>query len=98
MVGAGALQLVSLLREALNRVLGLPELAASLAGLRPRKKLRLRVVILRDGEGTPVAAEDDVEAVIAETRDVLAREAGTELVPVDGRRGREMRLLARSAR
>ena len=82
---AALLQLASALRELASRVVGLPDLLATCAGFRPPKKLRLRVMILRDRDGRPVAGKEDVEEAVAEARRVLDREARVELVPVDGR-------------
>ena len=66
-LAAGSLQGLSLLRAGVNRVIGLPDLLASLAGLRPSKRLRLQVILLRDEEGEPVAPLAEVEAALAET-------------------------------
>ena len=81
----GAFQLASLTREAVNRVLGLPDAVATIAGFRPAKKLRLRLVILRDGDGDPVATEEDLGEAVAEARRVLEREARIRLVPAGDR-------------
>lgn len=68
---AGLAQTGNVLKEAGNRVVGIPDAALSLAGLRRLKKLRLRVCILRDEDGTPVAVSADLEPALAETRRVL---------------------------
>ena len=84
MVAAAALaQAGSLAREAIDRLLALPELALTLAGRRAPKRLRLRVVILRDEAGDPVVAEQAVDAAIADARRVFAGEAGVDLVPLE---------------
>ena len=83
-VGGGVHQLGSFGREAVSRVLGVPEFVASLAGSRRRKQLRLRIVILRDERGQPVVSDGAVEEALEETRRVLEREAGTRVVAVDG--------------
>jgi hypothetical protein len=83
-LAAGSAQAVSLLREILSRVVGLPDFLASLAGGTRRKKLRLRIVVLRDADGRPVAAQDEVAAAVEETTRLLAREAGTDVVAADG--------------
>ena len=80
-LAAGSLQGLSLLRAGVNRVIGLPDLLASLAGLRPSKRLRLQVILLRDEEGEPVAPLAEVEAALAETARVLELAARTQLVP-----------------
>ena len=80
-LAAGSLQGLSLLRAGVNRVIGLPDLLASLAGLRPSKRLRLQVILLRDEEGEPVAPLAEVEAALAETARVLELAARTGLVP-----------------
>jgi hypothetical protein len=84
-VTAALLQAASALKEAGNRVISLPAFVAGLAGTLVDKKLRLRVVILRDGEGNAVASEDEVRPAIVEAQRVLARRAGIAIVPA-GRR------------
>jgi hypothetical protein len=80
LLAAGLFQGANVLKEAANRIVGVPEMALSLAGSRRRKRLRLRVCILRGEDGTPVAAPGDVEAALAETRRVLDL-YGIEVVP-----------------
>src|SRR5918996_3535702 len=79
---AGFGQVASVVKEAANRVVGVPDMALSFAGSRRRKKLRLRVCILRDEEGNPVATPADVEPALAEARRVLAL-YGIELLPAE---------------
>ncbi len=74
----------SLVREVGNRFLGLPELVGTLAGLRAGKKLRMRIVVLRDGDGQPMVSEDELRPALEETTRVLAREAGVAVEPLDG--------------
>jgi hypothetical protein len=78
---AGVFQFVSLAREVIDRVLSIPDAAASLAGVRPAKKLRVRVVVLRDGEGSAVAERAHVDEALAEAQRVLKREAAVDLLP-----------------
>ncbi|MBW3593463.1 MAG: matrixin family metalloprotease [Actinobacteria bacterium] len=86
MVAAAAFaQVGSLGREALDRLLALPELALSLAGRRTPKKLRLRIVVLRDEDGRTVAGASDVAGAIADARAVFAEEAAVEIVALDGK-------------
>jgi Matrixin len=80
---AGLAQGANVLKETANRVVGVPDAALSLAGSRRRKRLRLRVCILRDERGTPVAAPGDVEPALAEARRVLALQA-IEVVAAGG--------------
>jgi hypothetical protein len=87
-VTAGLLQAASALKEAGNRVLGLPAFVAGLAGASADKKLRLRVVILRDGDGNAVATEDELQPAIVEAQRVLQHGAGIAILPA-GRRGIE---------
>jgi hypothetical protein len=77
---AGFGQVTSVLKEAANRVVGVPDMALSFAGSRRRKRLRVRVCILRDEAGKPVVAPAAVEPALAETRRVLAL-YGIELLP-----------------
>jgi hypothetical protein len=77
----GVAQGANVLREAGNRVVGIPEVAASLAGKRRPKKLRVRVVILRDEQGKPVATPEQVEPSLVEARRVLREQLAVDLVP-----------------
>jgi hypothetical protein len=81
-VDAGLAQAANILRETVQRLLGLPELAGTLAGSRRRRSLRVRVLILRDETGKPVATPEDVEPALAEARRVLLEQAAIELLPV----------------
>jgi hypothetical protein len=81
LLATGLTQGLNVLRETGNRVVGIPELAGSLAGSRRPKKLRIRVVILRDEQGRPVAGADDVEPSLAEARRVLRETLAVDLVP-----------------
>jgi hypothetical protein len=74
-------QATNVLRETGNRLVGIPELAASLAGTRRPKTMRVRVLILRDERGRPVATPADVEPALAEARRVLRAQAAIELLP-----------------
>jgi hypothetical protein len=84
-VAGGASQAGSLLRAGVNRILGIPELIGSLAGLRAEKRLRIRVVVVRDEEGEPILAEDALADALAETERVLRAEAGIRVEPLAGR-------------
>jgi hypothetical protein len=80
-VDAGLAQAANVLRETGHRLLGVPEVAGTLAGTRRRKTLRVRVLILRDEQGKPVATPEDVEPALAEARRVLREQAAIEIVP-----------------
>jgi hypothetical protein len=81
LLATGFTQGLNIIRETGNRVVGIPELAGSLAGSRQPKKLRIRVVILRDEQGRPVAGADDVEPSLAVARRVLRETVAVDLVP-----------------
>jgi hypothetical protein len=80
---AGLAEAVNVVRETGNRLVGIPEVAGTLAGSRRPKKLRARVAILRDEEGKPVATPADLEAALEETRRVLRDALAVDLVPAD---------------
>jgi hypothetical protein len=82
---AAGLQGVSLARAVVSRVLGLPDLLAALAGWRPAKKLRIRVVVLRDERGAPLVGKDAVQESLTEAGRVLEREARVALVSAGDR-------------
>ena len=79
-VEAGLAEAANVLREAGHRLAGVPEIAGTLAGSRRPKLLRLRVLILRDEQGSPVATPEDVAPALAEARRVLREQAAIELL------------------
>jgi Matrixin len=81
LLATGLSQGANVLREAGNRVAGIPEIAGSLAGSRRPKKLRIRVVILLDEQGKPVATPGDVEPSLVEARRVLRETLAIDLLP-----------------
>lgn len=58
----GASQATNVIKESLKRLSGLVELGANAVGVQPYKQLRLRVVVLRDEQGEPLCAVQDVLA------------------------------------
>ena len=79
---AGVLvQLFNLLKELVHRLLKLPEFVLCLVGVRPSKIMRLRVVILRDEQGLPLAREELVMQAVYETIRIFANGAQVQVVP-----------------
>jgi hypothetical protein len=78
---AGLAEAANVLRETGHRLVGAPEMAGALAGSRRPKRLRVRVLILRDERGKPVATPEDVEPALAEARRILGEQAAIELLP-----------------
>lgn len=74
-------QVFNLIKETLNRLIKLPDLFLALIGIRPNKKLRLRIVILRDERGLPVAGNEAVTPVYDEVRRLLAQQARVLVEP-----------------
>lgn len=80
----GALaQIVNILKETLNRLIGLLDILFYFAGFRPVKKLRLRVVILRDENGQPLVDPAKVEASVVEANRVFELVAQTRIVAAE---------------
>ena len=79
-----AAELANLLKEVLNRALGLVDFVGCLLGWLPPKKLRLRVAVLQDEAGNPLADESVVDLAVAEATRVFWQEAHTRIVPVGG--------------
>jgi len=77
----GITQGANVLREAANRLAGVTEVVASLAGSRRRRVLRLAVLVLRDEEGAPVATESRVRRTLDEAARVFREQAGVDLLP-----------------
>lgn len=78
-------QSINFIKEAFNRLFGIFDLFMSLFGVQPTKKLRLRIVILRDERGLPVMDEPAAHRAYEETARILGRAAQVELVPVGWR-------------
>lgn len=74
-------QLFNILKEIFNRIIKLPELILTLMGVRFNKKLRLRIVVLRDERGLPLIRNEDVLPAFEEARRILARTAGVVVEP-----------------
>jgi hypothetical protein len=74
-------QAFNLIKEVLNRLFKLPDLFLALIGIRPTKKLRLRIVILRDERGLPVAGNEAVMPVYEEVRRILGQRARVMVEP-----------------
>jgi len=74
-------QLFNILKEIFHRTLKLPELTLTLFGFRAAKKLKLRVVVLRDERGRPVAGTGDVMPAYEEARRILALACGVAVEP-----------------
>src|SRR5690606_4379399 len=69
-------QVFNILKEIFHRTLKFPELLLTLLGLRFTKKLKLRVVVLRDERGLPLVSNDEVIPAFEEARRILARTCG----------------------
>ena len=78
-------EIFNLLKEVLNRTAKTPELLLTLAGLRTTKKLLLRVVVLRDERGLPLASNEEVLPAYEEARRILSRMAGVTVEPAGWR-------------
>ena len=74
-------QLFNILKEIFHRVLKFPELVLTLFGFRAPKKLKLRVVVLRDERGVPLARNEDVLPAFEEAQRILARRCGVIVEP-----------------
>lgn len=82
-VSSVARQGVGLVKEAANRIVGIPVFVLSWAGVQWPMKMRLRVVILRDGNNDLVADPAAVRPSIEEAREIFEREANVRIQPVD---------------
>ena len=81
---AGTLtQGANILKETVNRVPGLFEVAANLMGIKPFKQLKVRVVILRDETGKPLATPAEVIPSLEESERILALQANVRLTAAE---------------
>lgn len=69
-----------LLFEVVWRIVGLPELVLGLFGVERMKRLGICIIILRDQNGDPVAAEADLDSAIAAAQRIFADAANVNLV------------------
>lgn len=90
LVDGAVAQSLNVLKETANRVPGLVDTAASFVGLRPYKKLLLRVVVLRDEEGHALAPDEavipsflEIQRIFMEQARVRVLPAGTMVVTLD---------------
>jgi hypothetical protein len=90
LLGGALTQSFNVLKETANRIPGLVDTAASVAGVRPFKKMLMRVVILRDEEGNALAPDEavipsflEIQRVFLEQARVRVLPAGTMVVTLD---------------
>lgn len=84
-IAAGAELFWNLVKWGLHRLIGLLEMLGSFLGIRFMKKLRVRVVILRDANGVPIAQRSAIEAVVQLADEVFRDEAKVKLASAGGR-------------
>lgn len=82
--GAGLGLITNIVKNALSHLLGLPEMVALYLGWLPEKKMRLRVLILNDENGKPVATRARVEAAVSIAQSTLKRELNVKVIGVNG--------------
>jgi len=78
-------QVWNVIKEVVNRLIKLPELALTLAGFRFGKKMKLRIVVLRDERGLPLISDDEARPAFEEARRIFARMAGVDVQPAEWR-------------
>ena len=74
-------QSVNVVKEMVKRVLALPDSVGHLAGIQAYKTLRIRVVILRDETGRPLAAVEEVMPSLDEAQRIFSEQAHVRLLP-----------------
>jgi hypothetical protein len=79
----GLKQVVNVVKTVINRVLGILDFIGSLIGIQPRKRIRVRFIVLADETGTPLLMASDLAASIASMDDVFRKECNTRLKPKD---------------
>ena len=82
-IGGGLGQGARVIAESGNRLVGGADLVLNLAGWQFPKNLRLRVVILRDEKGQPLAEAQAVLPSILEMAAIFRRVAKVSLLPAD---------------
>ena len=74
-------QSLNVLRETAKRALTLPDFVGHMAGIQPYKTLRVRVVILRDEAGRPLAQVEEVTPSLDEAKQIFSEGAHVRLLP-----------------
>lgn len=78
-------EIFNILKEVANRVVKFPELLITLLSVRFPKKLKLRIVVLRDERGVPLATNEEVLPAFDEARRILGRAAGVSVEAAEWR-------------
>ncbi|MBV8882218.1 MAG: hypothetical protein JO332_19840, partial [Planctomycetaceae bacterium] len=81
-VGRALCQIWKIALEVVYRVAGLFDMLLGAIGLRPEKKLRVAVVLLKDGSGTPVVAPASVVDELQAAIDIYSDQANVRVVPM----------------
>ena len=81
-LGRALRQIWSIGLEIVYRILGLFDLLLGAIGLRPEKKLRVAVVLLKDASGTPVVETTSVVEEIQAAIDIYSDQANVRVVPM----------------
>ena len=81
LAGGTVAQSLNVVKETVKRTLALPDLMGHMAGIQPYKALRVRVVILRDEEGQPLANVEEVMPSLDEARRIYSEGAHVRLLP-----------------
>ncbi|MCH7738124.1 MAG: hypothetical protein IH872_12070 [Chloroflexi bacterium] len=80
-IGRFIREIISLIQAIIWRIVGLIDALAWLVGIRPEKKLRMCVIILRDDKG-PVADSALVLEEVQAAADIFRSQANVRLIPV----------------
>lgn len=73
----------NIIKEVFNRLIGVFDFVLCLIGIMPVKRLRLRIIVLRDERGIPVLAEHEAMRTFQDTSRILGRGARVEIVPAE---------------
>lgn len=65
-----------------NAVISAPDMALTLLGIMPEKKLRLGVIVLRDRRGTPIARDDLIVRAIQCAINIYREQCNIRIIPV----------------
>ena len=74
-------EIFNILKETVNRIIKFPELLLTLLGWRFTKRLKLRIVVLRDERGLPLIGNEEVAPAFDEARRIFSRMAGVDVEP-----------------
>ena len=75
-------QVVNIVFNVVQSIIGIPDWIGSLIGIRPKKKLRLKVDVLRDQNGSYLATQKELVPIIQKVIEIYKKRCNKKVIPV----------------